>query len=89
MRFPRFHIATSVVNRILDLADEEMMTAEASAAPQIPDASKEGAELDRALAQPVPAVPAPMGSDDEALLSMQQGDSAAEAIGSMALLESL
>jgi len=89
MRFPRYHIATSVVNRILDLADQEMLTAQATEAPSIPDTAETGARLDNALQSPVPAVPAPVGSDDEALLEMQQGGSAADAVGGMALLESL
>lgn len=90
MRFPKLHIASSVVNRILDLADQEMLTARESEAPAIPtDATQQGEALDQVLSQPVPAVPAPVGSQDEALLNMQQGGSAAEAVGGMALLESL
>lgn len=90
MRFPRYHIATSVVNRIMDLADREMLAAQATEQPAIiPDASQAGKALDQSLSQPVAPVPAPVGSDDEALLAMQQGGSAADAVGGMALLESL
>lgn len=64
IRFPRMHIATSVVNRILNAADELETAADrrnppATAAfrreppvPAVPDPTIEGAELDAALRQP-------------------------------------
>lgn len=90
MRFPGIHIATSAVNRILDLADQEMVISAASAAsPDIPDTKQMGAALDQALTTPVPAVPAPEGSGEAIAVESQAGGTAADAVGGMAVLDSL
>lgn len=57
IRFPQVHIATSVVNRILELAEnlpQESSGAPVSA-PLVSDGSQLGAQLDAALAAPQPA----------------------------------
>lgn len=59
IRFPRMHIAQSVMNRILNINDEIEADAQISAlpepaiAPDPPDPMMEGAQLDVALQQPV------------------------------------
>jgi len=73
IRFPRLHIAESVVNRILNAADELETRAEARQAapfahvPPVPDPSMQGAALDAALATP-PADMPPVSDETEAAL---------------------
>lgn len=65
IKFPRMHIATSVVNRILNAADEIERSRPQAAqepvaapiAPTVPDPSVEGAALDSALQTQPPAMP--------------------------------
>jgi len=58
MRFPKTHLATSVVNRILNLADEyEPQTPPAEAQPEIPETSMQSTILDEQLATGAPALP--------------------------------
>lgn len=59
IRFPKMHIATSVVNRILNAADdlEPPRAAPVPHAPAVPDPTAEGAAIDRALASPPGPVP--------------------------------
>ena len=57
IRFPRMHIAESVVNRILNVADELGVHGSGirTPAPDVPDgADKLGAAIKRASTQPVP-----------------------------------
>ena len=90
MRFPQYHIATSVINRILNLADDVEPVAVADPSqPALPDTAAQSVALDAAIAQPVQAVPAPEGSEEAILLAAQDGGSAADAVGGMAVLESL
>lgn len=57
IKFPKVHIATSVVNRILNLRDEVAARAAlASRDPQVPDPALAGDVLDAKLAQPTPDV---------------------------------
>ena len=72
MRFPKVHIAESVLERIAGLALQEQQLAGA---------------LNQALTTPPAAVPAPPGSEEAALIEMQQGGSAADAIGSLAIID--
>ena len=56
IRFPQVHIATSVVNRILEIAEnlpQEGAGAPLSA-PRVPDGAMLGAQLDAALGAPQP-----------------------------------
>lgn len=59
IRFPELHIATSVVNRILN-ANRDILKAQAapvgSAVPSVPDSAPLGAALDGAIAEPTAAV---------------------------------
>ena len=59
INFPRMHIANSVVNRILNVADglEGAAPNAATPEPPVPDTFIEGEQLDAALAAPVPALP--------------------------------
>lgn len=61
IKFPRIHVAESVVNRILNTRDELRAGARPAPAvvpapaPNVPDPTLPGAELDLKLAQPPPA----------------------------------
>jgi len=78
MKFPRYHIAESVVNRILNAHDEieagsrAELAAARAASPVPPDPTLEGATLDVKLNQP----PAPAAPDQAALASTAQGGDA-------------
>lgn len=57
IRFPTMHIATSVVNRILNAQkDLETSSAQAPATLSVPNAAPLGEALDAAIAAPTPAV---------------------------------
>ncbi len=62
INFPKVNIATSVVNRILNVHDElnrgtpSPALPELQGMPDVPEAAPEGAQLSGALAQPTPAV---------------------------------
>lgn len=59
MRFPQLHIAESVVNRLLNLADdlEQESDAAISAPPPVTDPTRQSLQLDQALQQPAPNMP--------------------------------
>jgi hypothetical protein len=58
IRFPKMHIAESVVNRILNVADGLPSGASAPTPPPYsPNPALEGARLNEALAQPVGEMP--------------------------------
>ena len=56
IRFPQVHIATSVVNRILEIAENLPQESAGTpvAAPLVSDGSQLGAQLDAALGAPQP-----------------------------------
>lgn len=56
IKFPRVHIATSVVNRILNVADGISATSGTRTEPSVPDPTLEGAALTARLAEQVPPV---------------------------------
>jgi len=58
IKFPKVHIAESVVNRILDVRDgiEARAAAALATAPNVPDSTTEGAVLDAKLGTPTPDV---------------------------------
>lgn len=63
VRFPRMHIAESVVNRILNVNDSleeariSTLTAPTRAQPRVPSVARQSDQLDAALAVGVPALP--------------------------------
>lgn len=87
MRFPHIHLATSVVNRIKNLALDIETTP--ATPPQLPDVAAQGARLDQALAQPPQAAPAPPGSDTEAVGAVLDGGTAAEAVTGVGVFEAM
>lgn len=88
MRFPQYHLATSVVNRVLDLANMQLTPGQAlQSTPQLPDTIAQGEQLDAALSTPPTAVPAPAGSEEQVLLETQKGGTAADAVGGLAAMD--
>lgn len=59
IRFPKVHIATSVVNKILNVADGVNAAARASQLPPpaVPDVGDQSLQLDTALASGLPTLP--------------------------------
>ena len=55
-KFPQLHIATSVVNRIMNLRDSVEPLVAPKPTPTIPDPSMEGGALDAQLLSPTPPV---------------------------------
>lgn len=76
MRFPKMHIAQSVANRILNIANEVRPTEIApGVVPHIPDSSILGKKIDKALSQSgVAATPAP-GAENAMLQAGLEGES--------------
>lgn len=87
MRFPHIHLATSVVNRIKNLAAD--MPAEPTRPPQLPNVAAQGVQLDQALAQPVQGVPVPPGTDTDAVAATLEGGSAADAVQTAGIMQSM
>ena len=59
IKFPRMHIAASVVNRILNAADglESAAPGRPVSPPDVPDTFLQGEQLDSALAAPIAPLP--------------------------------
>lgn len=58
IKFPKVHIATSVVNRILNIADGIPTPGAASVAvPDVPDSIAQSTALNQKLAEPLQALP--------------------------------
>lgn len=58
LRFPKMHIADSVVNRILNASDEIEVAVAPAMPPSIPaDPAEQGAVIDEALQTPVAPMP--------------------------------
>jgi hypothetical protein len=76
IRFPKMHVARSVTNRILNIADEidagEVEAVAPIAAPSIPETSGAGLALDVKLATPPGEVAAPDPMATEGLLQTQE-----------------
>lgn len=87
MRFPKYHLAESVVNRILNVAERVESIPTPSAPPQIPNASKQGQAIDQAIAQPPAAAPAPPGVEEVVAIENMGGGSAADAITASAIMD--
>ncbi len=76
MRFPKMHIAESVVNRIMN----------AAGAIPMPNIAAQGAAIDAAVRAPAAAVAPPAGSEPAMLAASLEGDSAAsEAVAAQIL----
>lgn len=58
MRFPRLHIAESVVNRILNVSESLQDQQPTTVPPVLPDPNVAGAAIDEALGTPQPELPA-------------------------------
>lgn len=62
IKFPKIHVATSVVNRILNVAEElesqriRRQKASMPIAPNVPDPSLQGQQIDQALSTPLAPV---------------------------------
>lgn len=54
INFPKLNIATSVVNRILNAADDVESIAQRQGAPSVPDAAPLGQALETEMAGPTP-----------------------------------
>ena len=68
IRFPRMHIAESVVNRILNVANDVQVPQNAPPSiPASPNLIQQGAQLDQALMAPVGDV-APVDNVEDALV---------------------
>lgn len=89
MRFPKYHLATSVVNRIMNVANRVQAMPVPDAAPMMPNPARQGAALDQALNTPPQPVPAPVGSDELVAMENTQGGSAADAIGASAIMDAM
>lgn len=89
IRFPRMHIATSVQNRIINMASAIGPQVSELPAPAVPDATKEGAKLDQALSQPPGDMAAPAGAEEAVAAAALEGESPADALQVAGVLEGL
>ncbi len=89
IRFPRFHIATSVVNHILNVRDQISSEAADQPAPDVPDTAQASARLDAALSQPLSEMQAPEGADAALADSVASGVSPADALQQQGIIEGM
>lgn len=87
MRFPQYHLATSVVNRIMDIANQVQTMPLPTQPPSVPDATSQGAALDEALAQPIQPVAAPAGTDELIATEQAAGGTAADAVTNAGIID--
>jgi hypothetical protein len=90
IKFPKMHIAQSVVNRILNTAEEiasnkRAQVAFSMAAPNVPDPTLEGAALDMKMAGDVPPVSPPSDPTQAAMAgeALTGGDTSDAVIASL------
>jgi len=82
------HIADSVQNRIINAARKIPATPSPMAQPQAPDPRMAGAAIDQAVSTPPPAMaPPPEAEATAATAALEDGSSAADALGQQAMLE--
>lgn len=86
IRFPRMHIAASVQNRILNMADN-LAAQSPTGQRHMPQPPPIGKALDMALAQPVGPMAAPVEAEAVAATASGTGGSAAEALAGQAITE--
>ena len=87
MRFPKYHLATSVVNRIMNVAKQVQAMPVPTQSPQVPQAQAQGQAIDQQLATPPAAAEAPQGSDEAVALENMGGGSAADAVTASAIMD--
>ena len=87
MRFPKFHLATSVVNRIMDIANQVESIPMPTQPPRMPETAAQGAALDKALATPPPAIAAPAGADELVATEQMAGGNAADAVAAAGIID--
>ena len=87
MRFPKYHLATSVVNRILNVANRVQAMPLPTQAPQVPDASRQGQAIDNQLATPPASAQAPPGTEEMVAIENMGGGSAADAVTASAIMD--
>lgn len=76
IRFPKIHIATSVANHILNIADGlPPIAPEPVAPPVMPDIGGQGAALDAQLATPSAPTELPAGADGAVVDAALNGES--------------
>lgn len=81
IRFPKMHIAQSVVNRILNVANDIDSTKQRTppSLPALPDVGTQGTKLDQALETPPAATSPPDGAEPAMLDAAIAGDSPMDA----------
>ena len=75
IRFPQIHIAESVSNRILNVADGLPSPSVALPAPVMPDIATQSDELDAQVITPPVPTPLPEGSDGAVVDAALNGES--------------
>lgn len=77
IRFPKMHIATSVSNRILNIADglPSIVPAVGTQPPMLPDVGLQGDALNQQLNTPLPATELPGGTDGAVVDAALNGES--------------
>jgi len=80
IRFPKMHIATSVSNRILNIADGlPSAVPEISPVPVLPDVTTQGQVLDAKLITPPEQTELPAGADGDVVAAALSGESLTDA----------
>lgn len=88
MRFPKMHIAQSVTNRIMNLANSVAPRIEVDrAAPAVPDPSQMGVAIDQALAQPPGQMAAPEGAEAAVIGAALDGTSSADELAQLGVID--
>lgn len=88
IRFPRMHIAQSVVNRILNTANQVQPSETIMPhLPDVPDPSEEGEAISAALATPPGDMHTPAGAEAAMLEAALSGTSPADALAIQGVIE--
>lgn len=83
IKFPRMHIAQSVVNRIINIANQVPQNSEPAPVellPNIPDPTAQGAAIDQAINTPPGQSAMPVGGENAIVAASLEGASPAEAV---------
>jgi hypothetical protein len=90
LKFPRMHIAQSVVNRIINIANQVQPSSEPAPIdliPNVPDPTAQGAAIDAAISTPPGAAAMPPGGEDAMLAASLEGASPAEAVAVQGVID--